>query len=74
MRTKAVEETTGREDEGAASRQQDPAGPAGAFLAGPPQQEWAAPGAAAGHSGAAKEARNTRAVARPNAFRIMTTL
>ena len=67
-------EAAGFEDEGKAWRQHEPAGPAGDFFAGPPQQEWLDAGAGAAHNGGANDARNASATANPNVLRTIDTL
>ena len=67
-------ETAGLADDGTACRQHEPAGPAGYFFAGPPQQAWLGAGAAAAQSGGANDAKKASAIANPNALRIIETL
>ena len=67
-------DTIGFAVDGKAWRQHEPEGPAGAFFDGPPQQAWLGAGAAATHSGGAKDARKASATPRPNALRIIATL
>ena len=73
-RVGAGAEAAGLADDGTAWRQQEPAGPAGDFFAGPPQQAWLAAGTAAAQSGGANDAMKANAIANPNALRIIDRL